>query len=491
MEQPHNEIFSDVLGQAVLEGGYGGSGLNNSNCNDNDRGTVESKKYNANDSQKAFEPCEMRSVPRSLIDETLDETVLPSADEALLESPLNQRQSTLEQLKIINSRTDFDMVSDFHAISNRLYNVAMDGLKDLFTRTETLHGIEETLASLVNAPEILLDRFVGYRIDSINDCDEFKDKTFKEFMNALKFEFIVHRQMFNHKCQGRNMSILRAFRFKDKLNKNLELNIGVPVLVVGMTCLKDSSLVLDDQVETTFRESERETSRENFPRPPIFRNAPLRDNGSALSNEHEQPSLILDTMYRNIFFQFNRQMEQNEYMNDNNLNVMGPRFQTIPLCFSDYSKNRWQLTVMAHIFKRDDSVLNSLNVLLNDMSQFLSIPNHPENESRGYMPVFQSPTFQSMLFESYRYYTPPALIRHINRFHSVRVVKFVTKISHPESNQILIEEKEECPICIEMYISNQTGMILLCGHKFHMGCLSSWFDSSKRSTCPTCRVKIF
>lgn len=51
------------------------------------------------------------------------------------------------------------------------------------------------------------------------------------------------------------------------------------------------------------------------------------------------------------------------------------------------------------------------------------------------------------------------------------------------------EEKEECAVCITEFVNGQIGRILpICGHKFHIECVDTWFR--KHSTCPICRTDV-
>ncbi|KAF3322748.1 RING-H2 finger protein ATL3F [Carex littledalei] len=50
-------------------------------------------------------------------------------------------------------------------------------------------------------------------------------------------------------------------------------------------------------------------------------------------------------------------------------------------------------------------------------------------------------------------------------------------------------EKEECAVCITEFVNGQIGRVLpVCGHKFHIECLDTWFQ--KHSTCPICRTDV-
>jgi hypothetical protein len=48
-------------------------------------------------------------------------------------------------------------------------------------------------------------------------------------------------------------------------------------------------------------------------------------------------------------------------------------------------------------------------------------------------------------------------------------------------------EKYECVICLE---ENTEGLVLDCGHKFHVDCISNWFCSQDKLFCPSCRIEL-
>ena len=47
---------------------------------------------------------------------------------------------------------------------------------------------------------------------------------------------------------------------------------------------------------------------------------------------------------------------------------------------------------------------------------------------------------------------------------------------------------ECCSVCLEKYSDNRFVCQLACGHTFHIGCISQWFQRS--FTCPLCRLSI-
>ena len=49
----------------------------------------------------------------------------------------------------------------------------------------------------------------------------------------------------------------------------------------------------------------------------------------------------------------------------------------------------------------------------------------------------------------------------------------------------------ECAICYEAILPTQTGSVALsCSHNFHFSCISRWFGSQEKSSCPCCRKEM-
>ena len=47
--------------------------------------------------------------------------------------------------------------------------------------------------------------------------------------------------------------------------------------------------------------------------------------------------------------------------------------------------------------------------------------------------------------------------------------------------------EQECPICLENFVENETIAILPCGHVFHIECVAKWF--AEKYECPSCRFR--
>ena len=48
--------------------------------------------------------------------------------------------------------------------------------------------------------------------------------------------------------------------------------------------------------------------------------------------------------------------------------------------------------------------------------------------------------------------------------------------------------ERQCTICMTDYSDNEEMLTLPCFHKFHAGCVETWFKS--QNWCPICRTKI-
>lgn len=49
-------------------------------------------------------------------------------------------------------------------------------------------------------------------------------------------------------------------------------------------------------------------------------------------------------------------------------------------------------------------------------------------------------------------------------------------------------EEDDCPVCIDRFISGQIVVILPCEHKFHRDCLNPWLEAHNH--CPLCRANV-
>ncbi len=55
----------------------------------------------------------------------------------------------------------------------------------------------------------------------------------------------------------------------------------------------------------------------------------------------------------------------------------------------------------------------------------------------------------------------------------------------PTTNPEKLFVEQECPICLENFVENETVAMLPCGHIFHIECVKEWF--SIKYECPSCR----
>ncbi|OAY80618.1 E3 ubiquitin-protein ligase [Ananas comosus] len=52
------------------------------------------------------------------------------------------------------------------------------------------------------------------------------------------------------------------------------------------------------------------------------------------------------------------------------------------------------------------------------------------------------------------------------------------------------EDEDDCPICLEEYVSENPKMILQCTHHYHLSCIYEWMERSE--ACPVCgKVMLF
>jgi hypothetical protein len=78
---------------------------------------------------------------------------------------------------------------------------------------------------------------------------------------------------------------------------------------------------------------------------------------------------------------------------------------------------------------------------------------------------------------------PPVISNENNGHLTVRYDELPIISYYPAHES---EDSNECCICTEKFQSNDSLNLLSCMHRFHVQCLSPWYETNK--TCPVCRT---
>lgn len=70
--------------------------------------------------------------------------------------------------------------------------------------------------------------------------------------------------------------------------------------------------------------------------------------------------------------------------------------------------------------------------------------------------------------------------------HVIRKLKSL--VMDEKTLEVSTNESETCTICCESYKLNDQLITLNCKHRFHEGCVLTWFD--EKDFCPLCKVKV-
>nr|CAD1841253.1 unnamed protein product [Ananas comosus var. bracteatus] len=71
-----------------------------------------------------------------------------------------------------------------------------------------------------------------------------------------------------------------------------------------------------------------------------------------------------------------------------------------------------------------------------------------------------------------------------------RVIAMLHGLSEEADAYSSSEDEDDCPICLEEYVSENPKMILQCTHHYHLSCIYEWMERSE--ACPVCgKVMLF
>lgn len=392
-------------------------------------------------------------------------------------SPIIPPDSTKFINQII-SKFDYFLMNDANIITIKIYSKLIENLRTLLNRPYWNYSINEPILKNLNFSNNLnlLNQFESVSI--INGT------SLKTFLQDLRKELLIHQSFYNQKLNGENMRFLNAFKIKS--NNSLISNDIVPILIIGVVCIRDLN----------------ESNESSFPKPKLHRYYKNVDPTDSIPIPIELDKHHDDL---NIFNNFNniiKEIEQQSYysIKGNPLyqsfnEYEGPKFEIKPICFTDHSTYRWQLIELNHIFPKDDPILGNLSTSLEELNKFLSIPNYPTKSNRLLIkPIFQTPNFENLLYQSINYYTPINLKNYLKPkpWGYQRIINMHTKNNVTLNNEFFteVENGDSCSICLIEFNENDLCLHLNCKHFFHNVCIEQWIQNSNSNKCPLCRKTI-
>lgn len=427
---------------------------------------------------------------------------------------------TLEQ--IIRAFDPY-MLCDINSMSLRIPLTLINSLRcALSTPFWNYQNCSPLLKNLKFTNSELLYQFKGR---SIFHTFEF---SLNDFLNSLHTDFILHQTFYDQKLNGENMRFFEAFSF-DLPNPIISSSF-VPVIIVGIICIKDKSSFAKParstatiQNETISNpaiaslgdsesESESETNTDVGSKLEFCSNHSISRFAYHSTVAHTLPippvPNELDTsLETDIFDNFNRvihEIESESYyaiQEDPLYGLLdcwkGPKFNVKPASFTDSSCNRWQLVEMNYVFKSDDPILKQLPWILKEIDNFTSKPNYPRQRYGNlFQPSYIAPTFRSLYCDASQYYISPKLENYLSPkpWGVQKIVNFNAKDKRFQSLKHLVcvdfEYSDTCTICLSKYKQNDVILQLSCNHIFHSRCVEQWIYSSNANKCPVCRATI-
>ncbi|VEU23669.1 DEKNAAC104888 [Brettanomyces naardenensis] len=347
---------------------------------------------------------------------------------------------------------DAGMVVQFQTLSTLLETVTVSTLHRLLQNEEGL-DLSET--------DDILGVYNGTRIDRSSPANEdnIEDSTFTEFLDGLRTEHLLQRELGSQMRNNRNLSFFRAFRFsnRDQTAEDTPHDTQVPVLIVGLVSINSTVGATGTPAEGNQSPSDNDTiSAESII--------------SQATSPYDPTGIPLNGAARN----------GREDANTPSSNT--------------YS---WIIIVMAHHYSTSDTVLGAMPLFINLLTSYVASSNGNMNTEE-----FDGPSMGSNNLDDFR----NSLFQMLNRSHkltrrdleahteSICVFRTSPKsgCSWKERTNALEEEAyydegDRCPICMIEYEDGDPGRKLKCKHAFHRACVDEWLVND--NTCPICRAK--
>lgn len=129
----------------------------------------------------------------------------------------------VHEVNLMYDELDFNLISDFHGISNHIYNSIISMIKIIILKNQ----MDFQIANECKFPELMCDDEL---IHLYPNSSYYNGEPICEFLNLIKLKFLIHRVMFNQKKSGKRMNFIRGF--------NIKLGNGkVAVIIIGITNL--------------------------------------------------------------------------------------------------------------------------------------------------------------------------------------------------------------------------------------------------------------
>lgn len=129
----------------------------------------------------------------------------------------------VHEINTMYDELDFNLISDFHGISNHIYNSIISLIKITILKNQ----MNFKMANECEFPELMNDDQLTHLYPN---SGYFNGEPICEFLNLIKLKYLIHRVMFNQRKRGERMNFIRGFRM-------VMGNGKVAVIIIGITNL--------------------------------------------------------------------------------------------------------------------------------------------------------------------------------------------------------------------------------------------------------------
>ena len=346
-------------------------------------------------------------------------------------------------------------------------------------------------------PGDLQQRYTGTRLDRA-DIPAGEDTTFGEFLHRLAHDNLLEHQFRPQLQNGGGLSFFRAFRFSRNDTSEV-VPSTVPIMIVGLVSVNRAVTAGSVRVTNT-------NSGNSNPEPPsqTDESDDAISAGSIISHT-ASPASSSGTPLNGDAAQTRPSASQQSAetpTGGNADNVSGESSGEQPST-ADNAYRSWIIVVMAHHYEASDSVLDSMPILIDLLTAYISSTNGIINPNDT--TFFNSRSIAAGNMDEFRNSLFELLNRHralsrdqLNQKPETMCVfrPSVSKKTTWKERAAYLDGRnpvayynpgDRCPICLVEYSAGDLGRKLDCKHAFHKNCVDEWLVNE--NTCPICRAK--
>lgn len=375
----------------------------------------------------------------------------------------------------------------FNTLSMLLQTVSVSTLRRL------LHEDDASIGGHVNLDaDDLQHRYTGRRLDR-TDIPPGEDTTFNEFLHRLDDGHLLEQEFLPQLQSGRSLSFFRAFRFA-RTNSSEAQPSNVPIMIVGLVSV--NRVVRAGSVRVANSDSNA-TTPNSVNQGGETESDDVISAGSIISHTASPASSSGTPLNGDT-----AQMHQSVSSQPPETPAEGDSTEQSDNAASNTYRS-WIIVVMAHHYEASDSVLDSMPVLIDLLTAYISSTNGIINPTDT--TFFNSRSVSAGNMDEFRNSLDQLLNRHssLSRDQLSHKPETICVFRPTTSNNATWKEKaafldgrnpvayynpgDHCPICLVEYTSGDLGRKLDCKHAFHRSCIDEWLVND--NTCPICRSK--